>query len=157
MVGICLAPVIKDPAEVGSHHGALLPGIQRQCSIPEERRGVHRGCISVMYSGIEFRGEGTADEVTLIRTAGDDEADGRRPVEDSERRWPEARGLEEAQLAGARDGAETAPHLQLAVDVMQVPLHGEHTQEELHRDLLVREPLGQQTQHFPLPLAQRFT
>src|SRR5437763_14570310 len=76
------------------------------------------------------------------------------PSHHPEGRRSERRGLDEAQLPGARDGAQPGRHLQLAEDVMQVPLHGLHTQDEPRRHLLVRSPGSFYTLRFLLGVAE---
>jgi hypothetical protein len=68
---------------------------------------------------------------------------------------PERSDLQQAQLAGPRDGADAAIRAQFAVEIEDVPFHGPYGEIELCRDLFVGQARRQQTQHFHLPIAKR--
>ena len=58
--------------------------------------------------------------------------------------------------AGAGDGLCAALHPQFAAEVIDVPLHRIHTQDEATSNLAIGSSLQQQAQHLALALGERF-
>src|SRR5215212_8398869 len=75
--------------------------------------------------------------------------------------WPSPRGFlgrlggEKSKLGGANRCLGAVGYPEFADYALHMSLHGQRTQDEALRDLLIGLPLGQQAQHFKLPLRQR--
>jgi hypothetical protein len=76
------------------------------------------------------------------------------------RRWltaritPVAIYLKQLQLAGPDDGLGAIAHVQLAVDVGGVRLHGSQAEEKSVSDFLIGKSFGKQPQDFQFPFAE---
>ena len=64
--------------------------------------------------------------------------------------------LQEIDCSGTNDGLRAALHTEFAADVIDMPLHRVHAQDEATSDLAVGGSLKQQSQHVALALGERF-
>jgi hypothetical protein len=65
-------------------------------------------------------------------------------------------GLQEVEVLGTDDCLCAALHPEFATEVIDVPLHRVHTQDEAIGDLAVGVTFKEQSQHLALALGQRF-
>ncbi len=64
--------------------------------------------------------------------------------------------VQEVEIPGTSEGLRAALHPQLATEVVDMPFHRIHTQDQATGNLTVRGALKQQAQHVALALGERF-
>lgn len=69
---------------------------------------------------------------------------------------PWVTGLQEVEVPGTDDGLRAALHSQFATEVIDVPLHRVHAEDEVMSDLAVGGSFKQQSQDVAFALGQRF-